>query len=221
MTYASFASIFVLLFGGIIYDLLGRRATVYLMLVIGALSTFPLPFGFLMERPAIYYTSFKVIFNCSIIPLIMNPFINDYVQVYDRGLAMGMQNLGLTCGSLLSVGGLYTLTTMLQPDTAFALLCIMQLFWVLLIMGTGMITEPAPMSQRELRKQSKKSSLGKMYSILKQVFKACKQDHALAIGLIAISFSRMGSMLQQVTFYNWIESYIGPDFSLIEAQEVW
>lgn len=28
-------------------------------------------------------------------------------------------------------------------------------------------------------------------------------------------------MLQQVTFYNWIESYIGPDFSLVEAQEVW
>ena len=45
MTYASLASIIVLLFGGILYDLLGRRATTTIMLLVGALTCALLPFG--------------------------------------------------------------------------------------------------------------------------------------------------------------------------------
>ena len=90
MTYASFCSIFVLLFGGIIYDLLGRKATTTIMLLIGALSTAPMPFGTNLQSPVLYFTSMKIIYSCSFIPLIMNPFINDYVKVQDRGLAMGL-----------------------------------------------------------------------------------------------------------------------------------
>jgi predicted NBD/HSP70 family sugar kinase len=68
------------------------------------------------------------------------------------------------------------------------------------------------MSERELRKQGKKSVLGKVWSVLKQTWKACKQDHALGIGLIAVSIIRNGTMLQQVTFYNWITSFtVGTD----------
>ena len=81
MTYASIGSIIVLLFGGILYDLLGRRATVTIMLLVGALSCAPLPFGLNLQMPVVYFTSFKVVYNCSFIPLIMNPFINDYVVV--------------------------------------------------------------------------------------------------------------------------------------------
>lgn len=81
MTYASICSIFVLLFGGILYDLLGRRATVTIMLLVGALSCAPLPFGLNLDFPVIYLITFKVTYSCSVIPLIMNPFINDYVVV--------------------------------------------------------------------------------------------------------------------------------------------
>jgi hypothetical protein len=51
------------------------------------------------------------------------------------------------------------------------------------------------MSEREQRKQNKKSVLGKVWSVLKQTWKACKQDHALGIGLIAVSIIRNGTML--------------------------
>jgi hypothetical protein len=81
MTIASFASIFVLLFGGIIYDLLGRRATVAIWFIVGACSTVPLPFGKDLNASVDYYTFFKVVFNCSFVPLVANPFINDYVRV--------------------------------------------------------------------------------------------------------------------------------------------
>jgi len=111
MTYASIVSIFVLLFGGIIYDLLGRKATVIIMLLTMALSTAPFPFGKLLpDYQVLYFMIFKIVYSCSFIPLIMNPFINDYVKVQDRGLAMGLQNTGLVCGTITSVAGLYTLT---------------------------------------------------------------------------------------------------------------
>jgi hypothetical protein len=64
------------------------------------------------------------------------------------------------------------------------------------------------MSEREVRKKNKKSACGQVFSQLKQVYKACRQDHALSIGLFAIFISRNGSMVQQVSFYNWISSFV-------------
>ena len=104
----------------------------------------------------------------------MNPFINDYVKVQDRGLAMGLQNTGLTFGCIASVAGLYTLTSKLKPEYGFPLLAIIQVVWVVIILGTGMIKEPDQMSERERKKMNKKSMCGKVYSVLKQTFKACK-----------------------------------------------
>lgn len=69
----------------------------------------------------------------------MNPFINDYVKVQDRGLAMGLQNFGLTIGNLLSVAVLYTLTNMLTASVAFPVLSVLQVAWVVIIITTGMI----------------------------------------------------------------------------------
>jgi len=65
------------------------------------------------------------------------------------------------------------------------------------------------MDAREEKKINKKSFCGKIYSVLKQTLKACKQDHALAIGLIAVSISRIGTMVQTTTFLIWIKSFKG------------
>jgi hypothetical protein len=48
---------------------------------VGACSTVPLPFGKNLGGSVDYYTFFKVIFNCTFVPLVANPFINDYVRV--------------------------------------------------------------------------------------------------------------------------------------------
>ena len=124
------------------YDLLGRRTTVAIMFIVGAISCAPLPYGTHVNLKVTYYTSFKVIFNCSFVPLIMNPFINDYVRVQDRGLAMGLQNFGMTVGTLLSVGVLYTLTSPMKPELAFPIISIVILLWVVIILVSGMISEP-------------------------------------------------------------------------------
>jgi hypothetical protein len=115
----------------------------------------------------------------------------------------------MTIGNLLSVAGVYSLTSKMQNKTySFLLLATLQLVWILIITTTGMVSEPKVMDAREEKKINKKSFCGKIYSVLKQTLKACKQDHALAIGLIAVTISRMGTMVQTVTFSIWIKSYV-------------
>ena len=70
----------------------------------------------------------------------------------------------------------------------------LQVLWTVAIFF--MVTEPEIMSAKEARRQGKKSFFGKIQSILKLTYKACKEDHALAIGLFALSISRNGGMLQ-------------------------
>ena len=81
MTYASIVSILALLGSGLIFDILGRRATMTIMFLIGAVSTLPFPFGKDLQHNVAFFTFFKVTYNCSAIALLMNPFINDYVKV--------------------------------------------------------------------------------------------------------------------------------------------
>ena len=84
---------------------------------------------------------------------------------------------------------------MLPTYYGFGILAFLQIAWIIIIFISGMITEPKAMTEREEKKMNKKSFFGKIYSVLKQTLKACKQDHALAIGLIAISIARMGTMI--------------------------
>jgi len=74
------------------------------------------------------------------------------VRVQDRGLATGLQNFGMTIGTLLSVGVLYTITAKISPDIAFPAMSVLMVVWVGIIITTGMITEPKQMTEREVRK---------------------------------------------------------------------
>lgn len=90
----------------------------------------------------------------------MNPFINDYVRVQDRGIAMGIQNFGITAGNLLSVAVLYSITKRLSVEISFPILSALQVLWIVIILGFGMVSEPNQMNEREKRKRNKKSAWG-------------------------------------------------------------
>lgn len=160
MTYAMLFSTFVLLSGGICYDLFGRKRTVTIFYGIGALSCIGFPYGANLSWKILYYTIMKVIFQSSFVPLQMNPFINDYVRVQDRGIAMGIQNFGITAGNLLSVAVLYSITKRLSVEVSFPILSALQVLWIVIILGFGMVSEPNQMNEREKRKRNKKSAWG-------------------------------------------------------------
>lgn len=81
MTDAMLFSCIVLLFGGMLYDLLGRRITVATFFGVGVISTLAFPYGNDLSWKIPYYTVCKMFYQSSFVPLTMNPFINDYVRV--------------------------------------------------------------------------------------------------------------------------------------------
>lgn len=155
---------------GLMYDLFGRRWTMCTSTVIAALSTFLIP----IVSPSIpAYQVTRCILTVSLVVALGNPFINDYVTVQSRGVATGFQTLGLLIGNLLSVSVLYTITEKLSNKiVSFALLGALQFIWTICFML--MITEPEIMSEKEERHQNKKSCLGKLFSMIKQLYKACR-----------------------------------------------
>jgi MFS family permease len=74
--------------GGLIFDLMGRFKTVAIMFFLGGLCTVLVP---LVSPNVSGFVFCRVLLQCSMVPIIMNPLINDYVKVRSRGQAMGMQ----------------------------------------------------------------------------------------------------------------------------------
>lgn len=94
---------------GFLYDLVGRKYTTVTNFLIGAITTILIP---IVAPSVIGYDVVRVLFIQTMVVMLSNPFINDYVTVQSRGVATGFQTIGLTFGNLLSVGGLFTVTEM-------------------------------------------------------------------------------------------------------------
>ena len=62
MTDAMLASTVVLLFGGMFYDLLGRKTTVAIFYLVGAVSCIGFPYGKDLSWNIAYYTICKIIY---------------------------------------------------------------------------------------------------------------------------------------------------------------
>lgn len=92
-------------------------------------------------------------------------------------------------GNLISVGGIFTLTESIDNKyIAYGILAGMQLVWAVFVFL--MVSEPQIMDAKETKHQGKKSFCGRLFSMLKMAYKACKQDHALLISLIGLIPSR-------------------------------
>lgn len=102
--------------------------------------------------------------------------------------------MGMTAGNLISVAGLFSVTKNMHNMIAvFSLLGGLAIFCAL--PAYCFITEPFVKNEKEEKKMQKKSFFGQVKSLLKQTYKACKQDPALGIGLFCLFISRNGSML--------------------------
>ena len=202
MAYSQIIAIPVVLVIGFLYDMIGRRVTTVATFLLGAISTIMIP---LVSPSILGYDLARIIFCQTLVIVLSNPFINDYVTVQSRGIATGFQTIGLTVGNLISVGGIFTLTEMLDNKViSYGIMALMQVIWAVLVYL--MITEPVILNDKEERHQNKKSFCGKLLSMLRQAYKACKQDPALLISLLGLIPSRNTANLQQVNFTNWLAS---------------
>ena len=147
LAYAQIVAIPLVLLIGLMYDLVGRKVTTVFSFVLGAITTLMIP----VVAPSIVgYDIFRVIFIQTMVIALSNPFINDYVTVQSRGIATGFQTLGLTVGNLISVGGLFTLTEMIDNKLfSYGILAVLQLIWAVLVFF--MISEPVILNDKEER----------------------------------------------------------------------
>lgn len=107
LAYAQIMAIPIVLVIGFLYDIIGRKLTTVLSFILGAISTILIP---ILSPSILGYDIARVLFCQSMVIMLSNPFINDYVTVQSRGVATGFQTIGLTVGNLLSVGGVLTVT---------------------------------------------------------------------------------------------------------------
>jgi MFS family permease len=200
LSYAAGLGIPLVLIIGFLYDIVGRRVTTVVTFMIGAVATILIP----VVSPSVpAYDVVRILFIQTCVVMLSNPFINDYVTVQSRGVATGFQTIGLTVGNLISVGGLFTLTEMIDNKIySYAIMAFLQLVWAVLVYF--MITEPTIYNEKEAKRANKKSFCGRLFSMLRQAYRACKQDHALLISLIGLIPSRNTANLQQSNFYIWI-----------------
>ena len=72
------------------------------------------------------------------------------------------------------------------------------------------VAEPQIYSEKEAKRAGRKSFCGKVWSLMKLVYKACKEDKALLIGIIVSNVSRNQAMFMQIAYPAWLSSFV-PD----------
>ena len=86
LTYAQAIAIPTVMVIGFMYDLIGRRAMTVGTFILGAISTMMIP----VAAPSIIgYDVARIVFVQTLVVMLSNPFINDYVTVQSRGIATG------------------------------------------------------------------------------------------------------------------------------------
>ena len=86
LTYAQVIAIPTVMVVGFLYDMIGRRAMTVGTFIIGAISTIMIP---LVSPSVIGYDVARILFVQTLVVMLSNPFINDYVTVQSRGIATG------------------------------------------------------------------------------------------------------------------------------------
>lgn len=193
-----------MLLSGVVYDVLGRRKTIMALLLIGALSTYFFP---LTPPSQLTFVILRVMFQCSMVCLVGNTLINDYVIPENRGKATAVQNSGMTLGNIFSVSVMYSVTKNNQNlYIVFSLLGTLQVIWTVIMFFC--VSEPNIYNEKEAKRAGRKSFCGKVWSLSKLVIKACKADKALLVGIIASNIARNQTMVQQITFNQWLGTFV-------------
>lgn len=106
-TIASFLSIPCLLLNGVIFDVVGRRKTIIGLILIGAVSTLLFP---ICAPSKLFFIILRSGLQISMVCLMGNTLINDYVIPENRGKATAVQNSGATLGNIISVSVIFSFT---------------------------------------------------------------------------------------------------------------
>lgn len=122
----------LVLTGGFTYDIFGRRITILVCFIAGAIDCFFTPYTYPHIYPSLLIV--KIVYTMSIQPIFSNPLVNDYVTTDSRGRGIALVHLGMNLGHLFSSGVLYNFTNTLNPKITFMVAAIWGAFGGLILM---------------------------------------------------------------------------------------
>lgn len=124
-------SIITTFFVSYIFEIIGRRVTIFISFLLTAVLYFIIPY----TAPSI---EMLIIIRCLIgvtmAAPISHPLIPDYVKRNSRGAAIAISGVGLVFGEVLSMGILFNLTKNMSFYSAFAIAALLILMFSILFL---------------------------------------------------------------------------------------
>jgi MFS family permease len=120
-SYATFISIPTIFMAGIFFEMIGRRNTITTCFIMQGICCIIFVAG---SPSTLIFSLTRIVFQCFLMPIIVHPLVNDYVQVQYRGRATALQQQGQILGNLLSVAAIFTLTDSFDSQwLGFGIMC--------------------------------------------------------------------------------------------------
>ena len=107
---------------GYIFDIFGRRLTLFISFISAAVLTFFIPYSSPHVFPNLFII--RILYQVCMTAPLCSPLIADYFQKDSLGKASAVIGIGYIFGEVLSMGLLFRITEDMSPYTGFALVAI-------------------------------------------------------------------------------------------------
>lgn len=181
---------------GFIFDIFGRKYTVFISLICVGLSLMLYPLGAPHEK---YFILAGCVMNFFKAPLLNNPIVNDYVCKESRGTALSFGFMGWNLANIVSFMILYEYTKDLDPMPQWSIPTGLMIFFAFTCLC--LIDEPKSLNTE----RRKKNYLVQMGELLVQVYKAARRNKKLVLGWILQMFSMGPMVMFDIFLQSWIQ----------------
>ena len=110
---------------GYIFDIVGRRVTLFLAFAIGSVLTFFIPYTSPNVFPGLFII--RILFQICLTTPATSPLVADYIQKDSIGKASALIGVGYVIGEVLSMAVLFRVTSSMSPKNAFMTVAIVGL----------------------------------------------------------------------------------------------
>ena len=135
--FTTIPNILMRVFSGFIFDIYGRRLTIYWFIILSGFAIVCTP---LVAPSQSLFMLCICIISLFMTPATMSPLTQDYVIPEDQGKALAIGQMGLALGVVMSLTVLFTFIVKLDPIVGWGILATILISWGLITLG--IISEP-------------------------------------------------------------------------------
>lgn len=219
--YSILCNLFFTLLVGYLYEIFGRKQTIFWSTILVAISILLVPYC----APYVYpwLIILRVGFGLFLTAPQCNPLASDYVKRSSRGQAAALTNMGVVLGEFMTFACFMNLSKYIDAEMSFSITASIIAFFGLLFLF--IVKEPVmnrrrpPMgpkaSSRKMLLLAAKSTFANIPSrsskfkrLTQSVWKACRSNIALPISFIGVAINKCAVIIQNTFLLLWITSFV-------------